>query len=293
MRGDHVIFRIPPRNLRYREIAKKREDRLAWWPRAVTQPFPRATAGTPLKVAAHGVATSNSLGFQTFMPSIFNTTIFGEQFDTDWHMQGGERATMLYLLNAVRPQVSVEIGTFRCGSLRPIAHLSKRVYTFDIDPNQHRAKTDFPNVEFVTGDTAVTLQPVIEMLSSGEDSLDFILIDGSHETEGVRIDIEACLRYHPRKSPCIIVMHDSSNPVVRQGIMAADWNGCPYVHGLDLDFVPGALYGRADIRNQIWGGLAVAVLLPEPRSGALEIQANFSHSLHAFDQFVHAEHRGE
>ena len=207
-------------------------------------------------------------------------------------MQGGERATLLYLLTAIRPQVSVEIGTFRCGSLRPISHLSKRVYTFDIDPNQHRPKNDFPNVEFVTGDTAVTLQPVIEMLSSGDDPLGFILIDGGHETEGVRIDIETCLRYQPRKSACIIVMHDSSNPAVRRGIIAADWNGCPYVHGLDLDFVPGALYGRADIRNQIWGGLALAVLLPERRLGALEIQANFSHSLYAFDQFVRSEHTG-
>jgi hypothetical protein len=47
---------------------------------------------------------------------------------------------------------------------------------------------------------------------------------------------------------------------------------------LDLDFVPGMLYDRPDIKGQIWGGLAVAVLLPESREGALPVQSSFEAS---------------
>jgi hypothetical protein len=213
------------------------------------------------------------------MPTSFDSTIFGADWDTDWHMQGGERATLLHLLSTIRPRVSIEIGTFRGGSLRPIAHFSRKTYTFDIDPQQHRLAPTFPTVEFVTGDTAETLPPVIESLSAGGAELDFVLVDGSHETDGVRHDIDTCLRYVPQAGPCVIVMHDSANPAVRAGILAAGWETCPHAHGLDVDFVPGALYGRADIRNQFWGGMAVGLLLPARRTGRLDIRDSFAHTI--------------
>lgn len=205
--------------------------------------------------------------------------IFASDFESDWHMQGGERAALIYLLQRFRPKISIEIGTFLGGSLRPISTYSDKVYTFDIDPNQHRVAPQFPSVEFVTGDTADTLRPVIESIVAAGEEIGFILIDGSHETEGVRKDVEACLSYVPRRTPCVIVMHDSSNPKVRAGLLAANWGASPYVQSLDLDFVPGALYDRADIKDQIWGGLAVALLTPKSRLGPLNVQANFRYSL--------------
>lgn len=213
------------------------------------------------------------------MPSIFDSTIFTPAWDTDWHMQGGERAAILYLLSVLRPAVSIEIGTFRGGSLRPISHFSKKTYTFDIDPMQHRMAPLFPTVEFVTGDTAVSLPPIIDALSRGTEELGFVLVDGSHETAGVRHDIDCCLRYVPRSSPCAIVMHDSANPAVREGILSARWGEFPHAHALDLDFVPGALYGRHDIHNQLWGGIAVGLLLPTHRTGPMDMRANFAHTL--------------
>lgn len=213
------------------------------------------------------------------MATAFDSTIFGTDWDTNWHMQGGERATLLHLLSTIRPRVSIEIGTFRGGSLKPIAHYSGKTYTFDIDPRQHRIAPAFPSVEFISGDTAVTLPPVIESLSAGHAELDFILIDGSHETDGVRHDIDTRLRYVPRSAPCVIAMHDSANPAVRAGILAAGWDACPYAHGLDIDFTPGALYDRADIRDQFWGGMAVGLLLPVRRTGPLDMRAAFSHTI--------------
>ncbi|NBX30199.1 class I SAM-dependent methyltransferase [bacterium] len=213
------------------------------------------------------------------MSSTFDTTIFGSAWDTDWHMQGGERTALLYLLSTIRPTLSLEIGTFRGGSLRPISHFSKKTYTFDIDPLQHRMAPSFPTVEFITGDTAVTLPPIIETIARGPLELNFVLVDGSHETAGVRHDITCCLRYVPRSTPCVIVMHDSANPAVREGILSAPWHDSPHAHALDVDFVPGALYERPDVRDQLWGGIAVGLLMPGRRTGAIDLRCNFAHTL--------------
>ena len=196
----------------------------------------------------------------------------------DWHMQYSERVALHYILSRMKPDVSIEIGTFRCGSLGPISRASKNVYTFDIDPNQHRAREQFSNVEFVTGNSAHTLPPIIDYLNKSDREVQFILVDGSHEEEGVRLDLVECLKYVPKKSPTMIVMHDSSNPVVRAGIAKAPWQECKYVHALDLDFVPGMLYERQDIKGEIWGGLAVALMLPEPRKEDLVAWSTFEPS---------------
>lgn len=212
------------------------------------------------------------------MPNVLEDILFDVAPGQDWHMQPSERAALLYILQRTQPDVSIEIGTFRCGSLGPISRASRNVYTFDIDANQHRVRSEFPNVEFVTGDSAVTLPPVIDDLNRSERELQFILVDGSHEEAGVVSDLTQCLRYQPKSSPTIIVMHDSSNPVVRRGIGKAPWHDCKHAHLVDVDFVPGMLYDRADIKGEIWGGLAVAVLLPEPREGPLIVQSSFEPS---------------
>lgn len=212
------------------------------------------------------------------MTTLLENVLFDPRFAADWHMTLAERSALLQVLSHIQPEVSIEIGTFRGGSLRPISTYSKRVYTFDIDPNQHRMAPLFSNVEFITGDTRETLGPVIQALLNSNESLEFILVDGSHEEAGVKNDLIECLRYIPKKKPLVIVMHDSCNPIVRRGIVASPWEECPYVHALDLDFVPGMLYSRADIKNEIWGGLAVAILLPQVREGNVAVTANFEYS---------------
>lgn len=207
------------------------------------------------------------------------STIFPSEVISDWHMTFAERCAYYQIISHVMPKVAIEIGTFRGGSLAPLSRLSEKVYTFDIDANQHRVNPLFPNVEFVTGDTRATLPPIIKHLNETNACLEFILIDGSHETDGVTSDVNTCLQFVPKQKPLIIAMHDSSNPAVRAGILNGDWNSCPYVHALDLDFVPGMLYDRADIKDQIWGGLGVAVLMPEPRKGRLSTSAGFGYSL--------------
>jgi hypothetical protein len=201
--------------------------------------------------------------------------LFDPPLNENWHMQLSERAALMHVLNRMQPDVSVEIGTFLGGSLRPIAAVSRHVYTFDIDD---RTISELSNVSFITGDSAKTLPPIIDEINRSNQEINFILVDGDHSEIGVKNDIFHCLRYRPKLRPTIILLHDSSNPAVRKGIIDAPWADSPYVHGLDLDFVPGMLYDRADIKGQIWGGFAAAVLLPEKRAGDVVVQASFEPS---------------
>ena len=202
--------------------------------------------------------------------------LFDPAFNENWHMQFSERVALVYVLSRIRSEVSIEIGTFLCGSLRPISAASGHVYTFDIDD---RTDPLFSNVSFISGDSAKTLPPVIEKINELEEELGFILVDGGHEENAVKNDIANCLQYRPKSRPTVILMHDSSNPAVRKGIIGAPWAENSHVHVLNLDFVPGLLNDYETMKGQIWGGFAIALMLPEKRSGGLTVQAPFDHSL--------------
>lgn len=213
--------------------------------------------------------------------SHFESSLFPPELNQNWHMQPCERAALIYILNKIKPATSIEIGTFLCGSLRPISSYSNQVYTFDINSDHHRIRNNFANVNFITGDTASTLPEIIDTLNRTSTEVNFVLVDGSHEESGVLSDLCACLKIIPINRPCYILMHDSFNPSVRSAILKAPWSSNPYICGVDLDFVPGALYKREDIYGQIWGGLALAILHPKPRDEGCNppIYSNFDYSL--------------
>ena len=148
---------------------------------------------------------------------------------------------MIYLLERIRPKVAIEIGTRFGGSLQVIAQYSEQVYTLDIDPEvAERLKRRFPNVEYLIGPSDQTLPTLIDRLQREEAEVSFVLVDGDHTASGVRKDIDNILRLRP-VVPIHLLMHDSMNRVVRQGLTSANWLGCPYVHRVELDFVPGGV----------------------------------------------------
>lgn len=215
------------------------------------------------------------------------TLLIDPTINDNWHMQMSERVALMYVLDKIKPDISIEIGTFLCGSLRPIAATSRQVYTFDIDD---RSRPNFSNVTFITGDSANTLPHVIDKINNSDREINFILVDGGHSEAVVRSDLASCLRYRPKSRPTVLLMHDSSNPAVRKGIIEAPWADNPYAHCLNLDFVPGLLFDREDIKGQIWGGLAAAVMLPEKRSVNFSMQASFQYSLSVlFDKSVYSD----
>jgi hypothetical protein len=201
--------------------------------------------------------------------------LFDPEINKNWDMSFSERAALMYTLSRTNPDVSIEIGTFLGGSLRSIAAASRHVYTFDLDD---RTIPGLSNVSFIAGNSSETVPPIISEINASDREINFILIDGDHSEAGVRKDIANCLRYQPKKRSTIILMHDSSNPSVRKGIISAPWADNPYVHAIELDFVSGVLFNHEALKGQMWGGIAIAVVLPEKRSGDVYWQASFEHA---------------
>ena len=183
-------------------------------------------------------------------------------------MSDAERATLIMLLDRIRPKIAIEIGTAEAGSLSIIARYSERVYSLDVDPScEARFSPHFPNTTFVVGDSRETMPALLDEV----EDLEFVLIDGLHTASGVRADIENLLRFKPRRDVWI-VMHDSFNPDCRQGMKRADWASSPFVHYVELDFV-GGQYDRPECRRpkEMWCGLGLALMRPEPREGELTV----------------------
>jgi hypothetical protein len=190
-----------------------------------------------------------------------------------WMMLPAEQVALLFLLEHLRPKVAIEIGTRFGGSLQVLARFCDRVYSLDIDPEvPRRLEGNYPNVEYLIGPSDRTLPPLIDRLQGERAELSFALVDGDHSTAGVRRDIDNLLRFRPTV-PFYIIMHDSFNPECRDGLKQANWSANPYVHAVELDFVPGFVNPAPRFRNQLWGGLALGILLPQARPGRFEITA--------------------
>lgn len=188
-----------------------------------------------------------------------------------WMMSPAEQTSFTFLLQQLRPEVAIEIGTRFGGSLQILSRYCEKVYSLDIDPDvPKRLEGRFPNVEYMIGPSEQTLPPLIEQLNQSGKKLSFAFVDGDHSAEGVRTDINNLLRYVPRHS-MFIVMHDSFNPECRRGLRSAEWATNPHVHAVELDFVPGVVNPSPKIRGQLWGGLALACLMPDPRSSHFEV----------------------
>jgi hypothetical protein len=210
--------------------------------------------------AGHGLA---------FAPLVFR--ILGVDRVNYWMMSPSEQMAMIYLLEHLRPRVAIEIGTRFGGSLQVLSRYCDRVYSLDIDSEiPGRLAGRYPNVEYLIGPSDQTLPPLIERLQEERAEVGFVLVDGDHSAEGVRKDINNVLKLKPIV-PMYIVMHDSFNPECRRGLRESDWAGCPYVHAVELDLVAGTVNPSPTFRGQLWGGLALGVLRPEPRRGRFEV----------------------
>lgn len=197
------------------------------------------------------------------------------EYDLEWQMGADARCAMIHLLRQTQPECAIEIGTRFGGSLAAMTRYAKRVFTLDLDPTcAERLAGRFPNVEFVTGSSHVTLAPLVERLAAENAALSFVLIDGDHSADGVRLDVLPLLDYTPR-CPLYVLMHDSFNPECRRGMREAPWSESPYVRWVNLDFVAGRIdEGPGPARGQMWGGFGLAYLHPEPRRGEVRFTAH-------------------
>lgn len=204
-----------------------------------------------------------------FAPLVFRI-LDGEHVNY-WMMSPSEQMAMIFLLEHLRPRVAIEIGTRFGGSLQVLARYSEKVYSLDIDPEvPSRLAGRHANVEYLIGPSDRTLPALVDRLREERAEVGFVLVDGDHSAEGVRKDIDNVLRIEPLV-PLYVVMHDSFNPECRRGLKEADWAGCRHVHAVELDLVAGCVNPAPRFRGEPWGGLALGILRPEPRTGPLEV----------------------
>lgn len=217
---------------------------------------------------------------------------FLAEFPLEWKMSAAEQLALIGVLARIRPDVAIEIGTHRGGSLQVLAAYGRRVHAIDCDPEvQTRLAPRFPGVRFHIGPSTKRLPEALAEIDAAGGRLEFVLVDGDHTSHGVQSDIEILLRHRPITRRYML-LHDSFNPDCRAGMRRAAWSECPYVHAVNLDFIAGMFHAEAAqwvFARSMWGGFALAVLEPEPRKGPLVI-ASPQESLHRI-VFQRSAHR--
>ena len=191
----------------------------------------------------------------------WKSTIYKNCLLNGWQMNDSEKLGLKAMIATLRPRCSVEIGTFRGGSLSLISQYSDIVFSIDIDEEVKEKFSFLKNVIFLTGPSQSILPLLFDELYKRGLSIDFILVDGDHSYEGVKKDFNLILDYMPKK-PLFIMAHDSFNPDCRRGMIEADWNKSDYVQYVDLDFIPGRMIEYGGGANEMWGGLAMAYIDP-------------------------------
>lgn len=189
-------------------------------------------------------------------PARYDNPVFDEE---RWQMSLGERAALEGLLSALRPGLSVEIGSAEGGSLSRIAHHSGEVHAFDFDPPD---AVGFPNVVFHAGDSHILLPRLLRDLERDQRRVDFVLVDGDHSEGGVAQDLRDLLA-SPAVSKTVIVLHDTMNEAVRAGVMQSGAPSHRNVSYMDLGFIELAQDKR--VWEEGWSGLGL-IVVDEDRS---------------------------
>jgi hypothetical protein len=196
--------------------------------------------------------------------------LFGDS-PYSWQMTQAERLAIISILERLRPECGLEVGTGDGGSAWTMSRYVKHGYSLDNRPEVAKFSEHCKNINFVIGPSEKTLPATLAKLQAENAPLQYVLIDGNHSANFVRHDINNLLQYKPCL-PLFIVFHDSFNPGCRHGILSANWEACPFVNYLQIDCVPGILHDSGPCAGEMWGGLALAVMLPTPRKNPLIIQ---------------------
>ncbi|MBV9803784.1 MAG: class I SAM-dependent methyltransferase [Solirubrobacterales bacterium] len=168
-------------------------------------------------------------------------------------MAYGEQAALAGVLAGLRPQLSLELGTFTGGSLVHIAAHSREVHSFDLA--SHRTET-LPNVSYHLGDSRVTVPALLDRLTAERRSVDFVLVDADHSRAGVERDMINLLR-SPALERTVLLVHDCANEGVREGVRNAILRAGDVAYA-DLSFVVAT--GASSLLAESWGGLGMVVV---------------------------------
>lgn len=180
-----------------------------------------------------------------------------------WQMSRSEKYGLIGLVENLKPDYSLEIGTFRGGSLQVLSHYSNQVFSIDISAEPKRTlENRFQNVKFVVGQSIDVIKSTLEEIEEKGGKLNFVLIDGDHSRKGVYNDLKAVLDY-PHQNNVTILMHDSYNPECRKGMKDIDFTKYNNIEYVELDYITGSFWHNNNNR-EMWGGLAMIKVKASP-----------------------------
>jgi hypothetical protein len=176
--------------------------------------------------------------------------------DPVWQMSLGERAAIEGVLAQLRPQLAIEIGSMEGACLARLATHAREVHSFDLTaPTLGQPE----NVVLHTGDSHELLPAFLAQLAEQGRNVDLVLVDGDHTAEGVRQDIEDLLN-SPAVARTVILIHDTANEQVRQGVDSVRFAAWPKVNHVELDWIPGQLFAEDALHNELWFGLGLVLV---------------------------------
>ncbi|QGM96095.1 class I SAM-dependent methyltransferase [Methylocystis parvus] len=219
-------------------------------------------------VIAQAPAASTALEASTVRAQTISDILFPGVILDNWQMMPWEQISLTGVLSRLRPKGAIEIGVYYGGSLSLAAPFCEKIVAIDIDPEVRDRFAPPPNAEIWIEPSSQAVPKAFAHFEALGVPVNYVLIDADHSVEGVMRDIALVLDYKPRE-PMLVLMHDSGNPATRQGILSVDWARNPHVRLVDLDFVPGQIIEHSVVngRGEIWGGLALAYLHPDERTG--------------------------
>jgi hypothetical protein len=203
-----------------------------------------------------------------------------------WMMDHADRGALALLCCLINPRIVIEVGTRFGGSALFFAQHAEKVYCIDFDEAVMDRCRAIGNIEVIIGRSTEEIPKLLHHLRSNGYDFDIAFVDGDHTDAGVRADIEAFIAQRPLHSAWL-ACHDSFNPAVRSGIKGANWDR-PWVRNVEIDFAPGNLKSDPYLDSEMWGGIAIAELHPNDRSGELQIgeecktlyEAAYQHSIY-------------
>jgi hypothetical protein len=179
--------------------------------------------------------------------------------NSDWLMSSREKFCLIGLLELIRPKNCLEFGYHRGGATHWLSKYSGSVVTVDVNEFVQNAQTDYPNVNSWN----MTTEEAILEIQNKNLRFDLTIIDADHSRKAIARDLGAVLTHSE-----IIIMHDSSNPDCRKGML--DILSNQDSHAYNLDFVTSVMK-----HDGIWGGLGVAVRSDSP-GAKTEFKGEFS-----------------
>lgn len=94
-----------------------------------------------------------------------------------WQMTRCEKYAFNKILEHANPEIALEIGTYKGGSLQVIAKVAQKVFSLDINSkSQDALKPLFKNVDFLSGDSKTLLPTLLARLETERAPLGFALL---------------------------------------------------------------------------------------------------------------------